>query len=387
MKLDVQITQGSYWKGGQIPYWLYMVFVIVPFTGLFGVDHLLLRSPITAVLKFLSIIPLFGFWYFYDMAQLGEGDLIKKNGIGVPFYGPLGIGAGIFIDNDPNGPPQSPPEIARPWTFVAYVITSLLFVAFPVNKVIIGDYWGALSLVFMYILSPLTLGLLLIPAIGWGFYDIYRILFKTKDLFENGAARIFPASYMLSEYFNRGAMGPLPAEPHDPSKDGWFKRLFSAAVEVPRVGLKVVSGVAKVADTAVVGMAEETVKGAKDTVTATTKAVTDVVGSTAAVVEKSAAAAEKTASLVTKLPDIAEKIEQSLSDPNVLMAAAKKSQMGGSIISMDPSNTTIVLLFSVALLAFGGYTMYALRKTVITKSEEKDDSPPDARTVRGSSKA
>lgn len=376
MKLDVEITQSSYWKGGQVPYWLYMVFVIVPFTGLFGVDHMLLRSPLTAILKFLSIIPLFGFWYFYDMAQLGERELIEKNGIGIPFYGPMGIGAGIFTG---TGQPISPPDIARPWTFIGYVITSLLFIALPVNKLIIGDYWGALIQFCMYIISPLTLGLLLLPAIGWGLYDIYRILFNTKELFEKGAARIFPASFAIGEYFNRGAMGP---EGHDTSNDSWFKRLFSAAIEVPIVGLGAVSSVAKVADNAVIGAAEETVKGAKDTVTAATGAVTDVVDASSTVISESAKAAEKTTSLLAKLPDIAEKITDGLSNPEVLMAAAK-AQAGGAI--MNPSNTTVIVLFSVALLAFGGYTMYALRKTV--KSEEKDDSPPDAATVRGTSKA
>ena len=387
MKLNVEITQGSYWKGGQIPYWLYMIFVILPFTGVLGADHLLLRSPITAVLKFLSMVPLFGFWYFYDIAQLGERDLITKNGISIPFYGPMGIGAGIFTE---KGQPKSPAEVPRPWIFMAYVITSLLFVAFPVNKIIIGDYWGALTLLGMYVLSPLTLGLLIFVAIGWGFYDIYRIFFKTSDLFEKGAARIFPASLAVGDYFNRGAMGPLPTEPHDPSKDGWLKRLFSAAIEVPIVGLKAVSGVVKVADTAVIGIAEEVAKGVKDTVTKSADAVKDtvtksadavatVVDSSAAVVGESAKAAEKTASLLTKLPDIVEKIETGLSDPAVLMAAAKK-QMGGFYPVDTPSTSSTILLFSVALLAFGGYTLYTLRKTFITKSE-KDDTPPESTTV------
>lgn len=378
MKLNVEITQGSYWKGGQIPYWLYMVFVILPFTGMLGADHLLLRSPITAVLKFLSMIPLFGFWYFYDIAQLGERDLITKNGISIPFYGPMGIGAGIFTE---KGQPISPPEVPRPWIFMAYVITSLLFVAFPVNKIIIGDYWGAFALLGMYVLSPLTLGLLIFVAIGWGLYDIYRIFFKTGDLFEKGAARIFPASLAVGDYFNRGVMGPLPAEPHDPSKDGWLKRLFSAAIEVPIVGLKAVSGVVKVADTAVIGIAEEVAKGVKDTVTKSADAVATVVDSSAAVVGESAKAAEKTASLLTKLPDIVEKIEMGLSDPAVLMAAAKKQAGGFYINTLDsPSTSSTILLFSVALLAFGGYTLYTLRKTFISKSE-KDDTPPESTAV------
>ena len=88
MAIDVGITQGSYWGGGQIPYWLYMVFVILPFTGLLGLDHLLLRSPQTFILKLLTMIPLFGFWYFYDIGQaFGERELVEKYGLGVPYNG------------------------------------------------------------------------------------------------------------------------------------------------------------------------------------------------------------------------------------------------------------------------------------------------------------
>mgnify|MGYP000396885918 CR=1 FL=1 len=79
MLLDVKLTQGAYWKGTQIPYWLYMALTIFPLTGLLGIDHLLLRSPWTALLKFLTMIPLLGYWYFYDIAQVtGEHDLIEK---------------------------------------------------------------------------------------------------------------------------------------------------------------------------------------------------------------------------------------------------------------------------------------------------------------------
>ena len=93
--LDIQVTQGSYWKGAQIPYYMFIILTI--FGGLFGLDHLALRSPLTAILKVLSIIPLLGFWYFYDIAQaIGEREYVEKYGIAVPFYGPIGIGAGIL---------------------------------------------------------------------------------------------------------------------------------------------------------------------------------------------------------------------------------------------------------------------------------------------------
>lgn len=95
-----KVTQGAYWGGSQISYTMYLILTIIPFTGLIGVDHFALRSPMTGILKILSIIPLFGFWYFYDIAQAcGEKESILKHGIGIPLYGPTGIGKGIFSDS------------------------------------------------------------------------------------------------------------------------------------------------------------------------------------------------------------------------------------------------------------------------------------------------
>lgn len=393
MAININITQGVYWKGGQIPYWLYMVFVILPFTGLFGVDHLLLRSPITAILKFLSIIPLFGFWYFYDMAQLGERELIEKNGIGVPFYGPIGLGAGIFTA---QGQPISSPDIARPWRFVAYTMATLLFVTFPINKFVLGDYWGALAQCVMYFLFPLTF-----LAIIWGFYDAFRIVFDTQGVFESGASRVFPASWLMDANFNRAALGPFSTIPHDPSKDSWFRRFFSAAVEVPITVLKAEVGLVKAADAATVGVvsvAAETAKGVvttsgemvKDVVVKSGTAVETVVEGSAGAVAGAASAAENVVGLVGKLPTIVEKIGTGLGDPNVLMAAAKQGkslpQSGGALLSMNPSVSSTALIFGVALLAFSGYVIHTLRNTR-RKNTEENDTPPDPSTVRRTTKA
>jgi hypothetical protein len=232
MGLDVVITQGSYWNGGQIPYWLYMIFAILPITGLIGGDHLLLRSPVTALLKLISIVPLFGFWYFYDIAQaLGERELVEKNGIGVPFYGPVGIGAGIFIEKDT---PFSPPDTPRPWRYLLYVLTTALFTVFPINKLIIGDYFGAIAQFIMYLLFPLTF-----LAIGWGFYDLYRILFDPRGVFEEGPSRVLPASWILGANFDRGVMGP--AKGQDIGLAKLIKKAYSTGIEVADAGLSVVS--------------------------------------------------------------------------------------------------------------------------------------------------
>ena len=335
--LNLKITQGGYWGGPQIPYWLYMVFVIFPVTGILGVDHLLLRSPITAILKALSFVPLFGFWYFYDIAQLGEGDLIKKNGIGIPFYGPLGIGAGIFVE---SGKPQSPKEKPRPWLFVAYALTSMMFLAFPINKLVIGDYIGALAQLCMLIVFPL--------ALAWSIYDIYRIVFDIDDVFKKGAARIPPASWLLGGYVE-SYLGPTPA-----GIDTGIGEIIVGAIEAPIVAAG--KGAAGVVDAAAgtvesgLGAVSEAADAAKEIATAA----------------KGAAGAVKAISTISAVP-------------NALNTAIQKA--GGTTISNIPSSMTMAVLFGVALLAFSGYAFNALQKIGKVNSD-KDDPPPNPDTAR-----
>lgn len=367
MALNIEMTQGKYWKGGQIPFWLYSLFVVLPITGLFGLDHLLLRSPITAFLKALSLIPLFGFWYFYDMAQLGEKDLIEKNGIGIPFYGPIAIGAEIFTNV--KGQQVSPPEVARPWVYIGYVLTTLTFIAFPVNKVVVGDYSGAL-LQFLMGFTPF-----IFIAIAWGFYDMYRILFDSKNLLEKGPAHILPASLLIGPYSNRSIIGPFPVEADNSLVMRLVNGVIDAILGIVRTAADGVSGVIQTATSA----AETTVKAAETTVKAT-------IGTAASVAE----ASEGATSFLTKLPKIAADVTESYKVPDELFAAAARqqaarfAQSGGS--NSMPSSVSTLIVFSVALLAFGGYTMYTLR-TITRPSSDDNDTPPKPATVRGPSKA
>ena len=163
--LDATTTHPTYWNGSQLSYNTLMFLTIFPLTGMLGVDHLLLRSPMTAALKILSssvvlfltflppiiltfLLPLSLFWYFYDIAHVcGESELIKKYGIGVPYFGPLGIGAGMFTDD--KSVKESPKDVQRPWLFIAYALTTFLFFTFPFNKFVVGDYEAGLFYLFL----------------------------------------------------------------------------------------------------------------------------------------------------------------------------------------------------------------------------------------------
>ena len=418
--LDVPITQGSYWKGAQISYFVYILLTI--FFGILGLDHLLLRSPLTAILKLLSIIPLLGFWYFYDIAQaLGEREYVEKFGIGVPFYGPTGIGAGMFSGT--KDIPQSPKNIPGPWRYFAYVVTTYLSIVLPINKLVLGDYIGGILHILFYILFPLTF-----IAIAWSFYDVYHVIFKTRMLFEQGVPHMVPASMLVGQYFRRDAIGPFPPPP--PPPPSWFQRFFTAWLEVPISAGKTVSKTIDVGRDATVGTvdtvittSQSVVKGVGSAVEGVgegTKMVSNAVASgvkgtvekaegaatgaiqaaeaatdaVAGTVVEGAKAAEGTTALLQKIPEIGEKVASEMADSDKLVDAAKRgaassaintAQAGGALalasLAEMPSVSTSVLLFSVALVAFSGYVFYTMRNTY--KKPEKSDAPPrDPGTVR-----
>lgn len=264
--LDIKVTQGSFWKGSQIPYWLFICMTVIG--GLFGLDHLLLRSPITALLKFISMPLLLGFWYFYDIAQaVGEREYVEKFGIAVPFYGPIGIGAGIFSGSKEF--PPAPKEIPGPWKYLAYAIVTCVFFMFPVNKFVLGDHIGGILHILMYILFPLTF-----IAIAWTFYDMFNVLLNTKGIFEKGVPHMPPASSLLGPYFRRNALGPFPPDP--PPPPSWFQRFFSAWSEVPISSAKVVSKSIDASSDATVGTVQRATDGVHAVMDASTAGIKGV---------------------------------------------------------------------------------------------------------------
>jgi hypothetical protein len=382
MNVDIGITQGSYWGGAQIPYWLYMVITIFPITGILGLDHLILRSPKTFILKLLTMIPLLGFWYFYDIAQVvGERELVEKYGLGVPYYGPIGLGAGMFINKESKN--LAPADVPKPWIFMAYVFVSVLFIAFPLNKLVIGDYWGAIAQLSMYLCGIFTIGFTILSAIFWGGYDIYRILFETRGIFEKGAARIFPATWFMDPYFNKGALGPSKVKPPEP---GIAEKTLAAMVGVPMAAAEATSNIirasgavaadaVKAADASTIGLVKEAAQDTSKLMSTATSAVTNVVGATAGTVTKTAQATGGLLDVVTKLPGILEKVG----------SAGPPKQAGGAMMDSASTSSTL-LLFSVAVAAFGGYVLYTMKKTLGQGiNVESDDPPPNPRTVRKTS--
>jgi hypothetical protein len=77
-----------------------MIFFTLIF-GFFGLHHLMLRSPLTALLFFLFNALTLGYWYFFDLIQLiytSEEDL-NKYGLGSPFLTEFGVAVGMWIND------------------------------------------------------------------------------------------------------------------------------------------------------------------------------------------------------------------------------------------------------------------------------------------------
>ena len=281
-----------------------------------------------------------------------------------------------------------------------YVFVTCMFIAFPLNKLVIGDYWGAIGHLCMYLSGILTLGLTVLLAIGWGFYDIYRVIFDTRGIFEKGAARVFPATWFMDPYFNKGALGPVKATPPEPTI---VEETIDAAMAVPKAAAEATSTVTKAygnavagvigtagkvathavdaADASTIGLVKASAEDTKEVMSTATNAVKDVVGATAGTVTKAAGAAGGLLDVATKLPGILEKVGAAGPQPG----RGPPVHKGGAIIaSYSPSSAA--LLFSVALVAFGGYVLYSMRKTLGPgRNDESDDSPPDPRAIRAPS--
>ena len=441
--LDTKFTHGQYWNGSQISYWLFLFITIFPLTGILGIDHFLLRSPLTGTLKILTLViaplitqvlmlvipqslafllvPLAFSWYFYDIAQVcSQSELIKKYGIGVPYFGPQGIGAGIFTGNPKIN--ESPKNVQRPWLFILYVLTTLISFTFPLNKFVIGDYEAG----FFYLLCAiLIIGLPLV--IAQGIYDIFNLLFDTDTIFQTGFARIPGVAVFLKDYYTYTALGPNKAcsDNCDPSQ---LNKVFVTATAPLQVGLQGAKAATAAATVAVTGAKIATkiaetgasvVEAAGPQIEATAKAAAEVATKTAG------AAAEGTNKiLVNNVPGYnpdrpinenlagvgAEKVTEGiLIASNSTMSAARATgevagatgniaktaadkyraslpQTGGGLdlISMTPS--VPFLLVSVGLLAFSGYVFFIYKNT-LKKSEKSDDPPRNPRTVRGPPKS
>jgi hypothetical protein len=384
-----EYTRKEFWGGPSIPYWILAIFTVL--FGFLGFDHLLLRSPSSAITKFITNIFTLGLWYFYDIVQIiGDKEKVMNYGLTAPLYGPLGIGAGMFTDNQPDVPKSK-----SPWRFLLYCM--LVFLPFGFDSFIGGDTAGGV-IKFICTIIPIFWPILLF----WMFYSIGRLYIFPEPLFTEGIDRPFPVGFFVSKK-GTSVLGPKTVpEPSNfgcDSSSGEFLSILPPFVRaaimymfptfIPTVqsGLfaaKTGANAASAGFTTAKIIAEETADTAKKVSDSTKKiinAATNVATSAASVIPQG----------VKKGPEIGSNVTGSLlkqfTNPNEIL-----KQVGGSYEMAENSTlSNTVLLAGFGIILMGG-VYYGLKRlnnsatSLFRKDESRldkggkgrkwDDSPP-----------
>lgn len=76
--------------------------VLIGFFGLMGLHHVMLRSPMTALLFFMFNAVTWNYWYFFDILQLAYTDIedLNEYGLGSPFLFEFGVAVGMWKDEN-----------------------------------------------------------------------------------------------------------------------------------------------------------------------------------------------------------------------------------------------------------------------------------------------
>jgi len=211
----VSQTRYDFWKEPQYTQsgmWWFTVFF-----GFFGLHHLLLRSPQTAVLFFITNIFLLGYPWFYDLIQLSSvGGLntegLNQYGLGHP-WGSLGLAKGMWLQPGEKTIGTTP----SPWWFLLYSLTLPFAV---VANLIAGDPYNALSRFLFYTIIPFG-SIFTMCAL---FYDFFILLLKPDDLLRNGSKRFFPFTVlgMDADGHSPALTGDRGVSPAPCSKDGFI---------------------------------------------------------------------------------------------------------------------------------------------------------------------
>jgi hypothetical protein len=415
--MDIGITQVEYWKTAHLSRGMYLVLVVLG--GLLGLDHLYLRSPVTAFFKVLSIPLLLGFWYFYDIAQaFGEKEHIEKYGLGIPFYGPIGLGAGMFADAKPSdADAKASSDLSwKAIKFMLYIMLTAL-IGLPLNKLIIGDYSAFFAQILMFFPGVFLLGIPPLIAIFWGLSDLIGANLYTRSIFESGTTRFLSGLGFLDACFPAADLGPgkfVPPAQAAGDKDKTIFGSISAVLFFPftmlynslkpvvqpvvtkvtdtatgvynKVGPLVVEKLEKKTDGAVDKIADTIIGRGVNAVDMALKAGTVVgtggIGPAAAAAGDAAKIPGAIVASLTAAPAAVAPAATAPASP----ASAPAIQKGGAIlpIKMDgPAVSSTVVIFSVLLLAFSGYVLYMVRKTIDeTRDERSDDSPPESDSIR-----
>lgn len=371
-------SQGDFWGGYKSEFFWYKALAIFPLTGFLGTDHLLLRSPFTAFLKFLVNVFFYGAWYFYDIIQLlMDTEFIAKYGMSAP-WGPKGHGYRFFKDvteNNLNEFAKPSPQSNGFVGTLAYIFYGLfcLYMSFlGAPSFVAGDYVGgimkiiSLAFIFTFPYYMIT-GLLEYMRSGdvekVGVPRSWPVQFLTRFLLHDDS-EFYPAVNMLSTEEAEKQM-----KVHNEKVDVFKKQQTTKTPGVTawEAAYGYLTGPVRMMSAA----ANSVEAGAKVT----------------AAGAEGANAAGKLAQLQVKKEEIAlEKSQEANAGGETLaqttttpVATPLPKQEGGGFLGL-PSNTAtqdldMIVLGGIVVLVVGGFAVTMVRKMMVPKRKEEDEYP------------
>ena len=154
---------------GQLSYDVFLGLSVLG--GFLGLDHLYLRSPFTAFIKFIVNVSFFGVWWLYDaLNAFLNRDIIKLFGVGIPGFGPFGIGAGCLSHGKPH---------TLHMNFFIYSFALGFGGIFGLDSYLVGDITSALFR-FLFLISIIGAPI----AILWWMYNGLTWLFLPNQVID-----------------------------------------------------------------------------------------------------------------------------------------------------------------------------------------------------------
>jgi TM2 domain-containing membrane protein YozV len=154
------------------------------FFGFFGLHHLLLKSPQTAVMVFLGNMMFIGYPWLYDLIQLSsygvDDEELNVFGLSHPF-GSLGLAKGMWATECqfPSVSPYKDNTLSGiPWAFFLYCLVCPIGI---IASIVVGDFGNAIARILNFF--PLGyLGVGYIFEMICMFCDVFIMLFKPAEL-------------------------------------------------------------------------------------------------------------------------------------------------------------------------------------------------------------
>jgi hypothetical protein len=393
----VSQTRIEFWKTPQFTQngmWWFTLFF-----GFFGLHHLLLRSPQTAILFAIVNMMSLGYLWFYDLIQLSTSgghttESLNKYGMAHP-WGPLGLAQGMWMtpeeaNNNSKESKESKDSPPSPWWFFAY---ALLLPISPLAQFIAGDKQNALSR--FGFLTVIPFGFLLYGCAMA--YDYWSLLGKPADLAVFGTKRFFP--FTMLGYHSDGhspnitVKQELP-EPQCPPAGNWFLgAVFEIIKFVLRFALPILYVVnpplalsldqalnataasgGKIANTAKV-----VVEAAKTTAETAVTVADTAADSAMKIAEDGSKVIQSVGKLAGNMQDLSKgpmaKAEGMMADPMKLL---KQAGGGTPTPSADKSTKSPLDWLAgggIAAVVVGGFLLAGGRRFL--NGVQQDDSPPD----------